>query len=224
MDLETALNMLEQQLAEARPVPLSASVMVNKDELERIAQAIRAALPEEIRQARWVLKERDQIIAQAGRDAEQVAEDGRRERDRLVSETEVVREAQREAQRIVDRAGEEGRRLRAESEDFVDAKLGDFEAVLQKTLSTVVRGRERLRGRTASAEIRTDSDSTLPSGMPVHGGQPTGAPDPYAGMPTGEDPTLPAQPVQPEMGEHDPADPDQRPKPAVPVFDHEDAF
>lgn len=203
MDLETALNMLEQQLAEARPVPLSASVMVNKDELERIAQAIRAALPEEIRQARWVMKERDQILAQAGRDADQVIEDGRRERDRLVADTEVVREAHREAQRIVDRAAEEGRKLRAESEDFVDAKLGDFEVVLQKTLATVTRGRDRLHGRTASAEIRTDADATLPGGMPVQGADPQ----------SGEDPTLPAQPVQPPQ-----------PKPAVPVFDHEDAL
>ena len=112
MDLENALAQLEHQLADARPVPLSASVMVNKDELERVAQAIRAALPEEIRQARWVLKERDTILAQASRDAEQVVEDGRRERDRMVADTELVREAHREAQRIVDRAGEEGRRIR----------------------------------------------------------------------------------------------------------------
>lgn len=168
MDLETALNSLEHALAEARPVPLSASVMVNKEDLERIAQAIRAAMPEEIRQARWVLKERDQLLAQASRDAEQIVADGHIERDRVLSETEIVREAHREAQRIVDRAAEEGRKIRHEAEDFVDAKLGDFEALLQKTLATVTKGRDRLRGRQASAEIRDlGDDATLPGGMPV---------------------------------------------------------
>lgn len=176
MDLETALSQLEHQLAEARPVPLSASVMVNKDELEQLAQAIRQALPEEIRQARWVLKERDQLLTQASRDAEQLVEDGRRERERLLSETEVVREAQREAQRILDRAAEEGRKIRSEAEDYVDGKLGDFEVVLQKTLATVTRGRDRLRGRQASSEIRTDADATLPSGLPAaEGAQATAA-------------------------------------------------
>jgi hypothetical protein len=175
MDLETALNSLEHALAEARPVPLSASVMVNKEDLERIAQAIRTAMPEEIRQARWVLKERDQLLAQASRDAEQIVADGHLERDRLLAETEIVREAHREAQRIVDRAAEEGRKIRHEAEDFVDAKLGDFEVVLQKTLATVTRGRDRLRGRQASAEIRDlGEDVTLPAGLPVA----TGAPDP----------------------------------------------
>jgi hypothetical protein len=178
-DLDIALTSLEHALAEARPVPLSASVMVNKEDLERIAQAIRAALPEEIRQARWVLKERDQLLAQAARDAEQVVADGVLERDRLLSETEIVREAHREAQRIVDRAAEEGRKIRHEAEDFVDAKLGDFEAVLQKTLSTVVRGRDRLRGRQPSSEIRDlGEDVTLPSGLPagaVAAGQVDGA-------------------------------------------------
>ncbi len=168
MDLDTALNALDHQLAEARPVPLSASVMVNKEELERASQAIRSALPEEIRQARWVLKERDELLAQAARDAEQVVADGRLERDRMLGETEIVREAQREAQRIVDRASEEGRKIRHESEDFVDGKLGDFEAVLQKTLATVSRGRDRLRGRQASPELQDlGEDATLPAGLPV---------------------------------------------------------
>lgn len=178
MDLDTALNSLEHQLAEARPVPLSASVMVNKEDLERVAKSIRAALPEEIRQARWVLKERDELLAQATRDAEQIIADGQMDRDRLLSETEIVREAHREAQRIVDRAAEEGRKIRHEAEDYVDGKLGDFEVVLQKTLATVTRGRERLRGRQASSEIRDlGDDVTLPAGMPV---QPHGDAEPEA--------------------------------------------
>ncbi|MGI9015650.1 MAG: hypothetical protein ACR2HR_00850 [Euzebya sp.] len=178
MDLEAALNALDHQLAEARPVPLSASVMVNKDELEGVGQAIRAAMPEEIRQARWVLKERDQLLAQASRDAEQIVGDGQLERDRMLSETEIVREAHREAQRIIDRASEEGRKIRHEAEDYVDGKLGDFEALLQKTLATVARGRDRLHGRQASAELRDlGEDVTLPAGIPVQPAVGTGEAD-----------------------------------------------
>lgn len=212
MDLDAALNALDHQMAEARPVPLSASVMVNKEELEGIAQAIRSALPEEVRQARWVLKERDELLAQASRDAEQIVADGRLERDRMLSETEIVREAHREAQRIIDRAGEEGRKIRHEAEDFVDAKLGDFEAVLQKTLATVTRGRDRLRGRQVSVELRDmGEDATLPGGLPVQSpaqNDETGAGGPSGG-PGGD-------------GISDQASPNAQPSRATQFFDHAD--
>jgi vacuolar-type H+-ATPase subunit H len=187
MDLDTALNSLDHMLAEARPMPLSASVMVNKEDLERVGQAIRAALPEEIRQARWVLKERDELLAQAQRDAEQILVDAHLERDRVLGETEIVREAHREAQRIIDRSSEEGRKIRHEAEDYVDGKLGDFEVVLQKTLATVTRGRDRLRGRQASSEIRDlGDDLTLPAGMPVQPDVPADGPaEARAGASTG---------------------------------------
>lgn len=153
MDMEEILRELERQLADARPVPLSASVMVNATELQQLAHDVRAALPEEIRQARWILKERDQVMASAEREAEDLREDARLERQRLISETEVVRAAQREAEHIIAEAQEEARVLRLECEDYVDSKLANFEIVLQKTMGAVEKGRERLRGRLASDEL-----------------------------------------------------------------------
>jgi hypothetical protein len=49
-----------------------------------------------------------------------------------------------------------------EAEDYVDAKLANFEIVLQKTLAAVARGRESLRGRLEAAEQAAvdDSDTT----------------------------------------------------------------
>ena len=58
----------------ARTMPMSASVLVNRDEaLELIDEALHA-LPEELRHARWLLKERDEYLAQARRDAEDIVE------------------------------------------------------------------------------------------------------------------------------------------------------
>lgn len=153
MDVEAHIAHIEQLLAEARPVPLSASVMVNRREIEEGLASLRAALPEEIRQARWVIKERDELVAQGQREAEQTIADAKAEQDRLVSEAEVVRASRREAERIVEEAREHSRTLRLEAEDYVDGKLANFEIVLQKTLRTVEKGRERLRGRLATDEL-----------------------------------------------------------------------
>jgi cell division septum initiation protein DivIVA len=147
VDVEAHLSQMEQLLAEARPVPLSASVMVNRRDFDELLVSLRNRLPEELRQSRWVLKERDELLAQAAREADQVLADAQIERERLVSDTDVVRAAQREADRIIAEAREEARRLRLDAEDYVDGKLASFEIVLGKTLRAVEKGRERLRGR-----------------------------------------------------------------------------
>jgi len=153
MGIGELLDQLEQLVADARPVPLSASVMVNRKEVEEILAEIREALPEELRQARWVLKERDEVLGAARREAAQIHEDALEEQHRLVSDTEVVRVSQREAERIVEDAREHARVLKLDSEDYVDSKLANFEIVLNKTLTTVEKGRERLRGRLVSDDL-----------------------------------------------------------------------
>lgn len=84
-------------------------------------------------------------------------QDAEAERARLVSRTEVVQSANREADRILDEATEQAHQIRLEVEDYVDAKLANFEVVLQKTLAAVERGREKLRGRLAADELAETS-------------------------------------------------------------------
>lgn len=153
MDVESLLSQMEQLIAEARPVPLSASVMVNRNDFDELIAELRAGLPEELRQSRWIIKERDEVLAQAAREAQQLSDDAVRERDRLVSEEEVVRAARREAEHILEEAREAARTLRLEAEDYVDGKLATFEITLHKTLTAVEKGRDRLRGRLATDEL-----------------------------------------------------------------------
>jgi hypothetical protein len=160
VDVETAIRQLEQLLGEARPVPLSASIMVNKADIDEMVAGLRAALPEEIRQSRWVLKERDELLAQAARESDQILAEAREERRRIVSQTEIVLQAHQEAEHIIAEARREARNLRREAEDYIDGKLASFEIVLQKTMRAVTKGRETLRGRLASEELSGESPAT----------------------------------------------------------------
>ncbi|HVL99198.1 MAG TPA: hypothetical protein VM324_07900 [Egibacteraceae bacterium] len=153
MDVESLLSKMEHLLAEARPVPLSASVMVNRHDFDELIGELRAGLPEELRQSRWIIKERDEVLAQAARESEQLIADARAERDRLVGQEEVVRAARREADRILEEARDAARTLRLEAEDYADGKLATFEITLHKTLKAVEKGRDRLRGRLATDEL-----------------------------------------------------------------------
>ncbi|MFN8025267.1 MAG: hypothetical protein U0W40_02590 [Acidimicrobiia bacterium] len=144
-DLETILREIREIIDTARTMPMSASVLVNREEtLELIDEAL-GVLPDELRHARWLLKERDEYLAQARRDAEDIVEAGRVQAERMVERTEVAREARRVAQTVVSNAEADSRRLRHEAEDYIDQKLAAFEVVLERTMQTVQKGREQLQ-------------------------------------------------------------------------------
>jgi hypothetical protein len=147
IDVDGLLGALERIADEARAMPLSSSVMVNRVEVVSLLRQLREALPEELAQARWVVREQDGILEHARADAEQILVEARAEREVLLSKQRVVVAAKIEAERIVTEADEAARQMRLEAEDYVDAKLANFEVVLHKTLTAVERGRERLRGR-----------------------------------------------------------------------------
>jgi hypothetical protein len=144
-DLETLLLQLREVIESARTMPMSASVLVNRDETLEIVEDALRALPEELRHARWLLKEREEYLAQARRDAEDIVEAARVQAERMVERTEVAREARRVAQQVVSHAEADSRRLRHEAEDYIDQKLAAFEVVLDRTMQTVQRGREQLQ-------------------------------------------------------------------------------
>jgi cell division septum initiation protein DivIVA len=157
--VEELLGELDRIVADARSMPLSSSVVMNRAEVAGLLARLRDQLPDELGQARWVIRERDEILEHARADAEQLLAEARQERDLLVSEQHVTKVALEESERIVEAAHETARQLRLEAEDYVDAKLANFEVVLNKTLTAVERGRERLRGRLETDDLAADLDA-----------------------------------------------------------------
>jgi hypothetical protein len=160
-EVEARLDELELALAEARPMPLSASVLVSRETLTQLVAEIRELLPTELRQARWVLREREKVLNEAEQTAQRLIADAEQECLRLTGETEVVRAAEREAKRVKREAQDQSRAMRLEAEDYIDAQLARFEFVLQKTLKTVEAGRDRLRSDIDAAEQNTNGATAL---------------------------------------------------------------
>ena len=143
---EVLLRRVMDVINNTRPMPLSSSHLLNnKDEVLELLDDALERLPNELREARWLLKERDEFLARTQREADEIIEVARGQASRMVQKTEIVREAQMFAQRTVDRANDEAARLRNEAEDYCDQKLAQFEIVLQRTLKTVHVGREKLQ-------------------------------------------------------------------------------
>jgi regulator of protease activity HflC (stomatin/prohibitin superfamily) len=145
VDAETLLRRVIDIVGTAKSMPLSASVLISKDEVLELLQDALERLPEELREARWMLKEREDFLAKMQREADEIMEAARVRAERMVQRTEIVRSAQQTARRTVEEAEDEARRLRNEAEDYCDQKLGAFEVVLDRTLKTVQAGRDKLK-------------------------------------------------------------------------------
>lgn len=153
---EALLRQAIDLVQNARPMPLSASSMINKDEVLALLQASVQGLPEELRAARWLLKERDDFLAKVQLEGDQIIDRARGQAEQMVQRTEVVKAADERARRLVADAEDSARRLRLETEDWCDQKLGGMEVVLERTLRTVASGRARLQG---AVEEHAESDA-----------------------------------------------------------------
>lgn len=167
MDLTSRISQLEDLIRDAKSMPLSSSALLNRDEVLQLIEEMKDTLPDEIKQARWIVKDREELLAKARRDAEALVEQGREEQLRLASHEAVVQKANEEAERIAQDAQDDARRLRLEAEDYVDAKLAQLENQLQRiledvmstnqsltrTIDQVQAGREKLRGAVPTTNV-----------------------------------------------------------------------
>lgn len=146
LDLESGLAAIERLVADARVVPMSASALINRDEALELVRRVRANVPAELREARRIALERETVLASARREADRLVANADADRSTLLDRTEVVRAAATEADRLLADARDEAARARGDVDDYVDAKLASFEAMLLKTLGAVQKGRQRLTG------------------------------------------------------------------------------
>ena len=152
MDVQQKLDEITATVENARSMPMSASIVVNKSELIALLAEIREALPTELAQAQQTVQQGDQVVEGARREAERIVHEAQGERTRLISGTEIAMHAQSEADRILAEARSESEEERREADDYVDSKLANFEVVLTKTLGAIGRGRAKLRAGGAPVE------------------------------------------------------------------------
>lgn len=143
-DTESILEQVIDTIASAPNVPLSSTPRIDRDNTVALLQDALTCLPEEIRQARWMLKERAEFMAKTQREADEIIEAARVQAERMVQRTEVVRAAEARARQVMDAADADSRRLKNETEDFLDRRLASFEILLDRLSRTVAQGRERL--------------------------------------------------------------------------------
>jgi vacuolar-type H+-ATPase subunit H len=156
MDVLELIDKLDELVRNAKHVPLRGDVRVDKEDLDGLLDEMRATIPEEIKEARWIVKEREEMLAAAEREAERILAEARERQTQLVVEHHLTGEAELAAEDIIDNARAEGREIRLGAEDYADEILSTFEINLSKFIAAVQRGRERLQGPDEPADTEQD--------------------------------------------------------------------
>jgi hypothetical protein len=141
-NIEAAIAIVE----EARSVPLSASCVINRSEMLKLLDQIKASFPNDLAKAIAIQRDKESIIEDAHSQSDAIMQQARDEVSRLVEQTTIVSSARKEATRILAEAKANSDRDREEIEEYIDSRLANLEVILNKTLDVISKGRDQLSG------------------------------------------------------------------------------
>jgi hypothetical protein len=155
-EVASRLAELRTLVEDARAMPMSGSVVINKHDLFETLARVEQALDVATVEAERIVSERVEVLAEGESIAIEVVRQAELERDKLVSDSEVFRVGQREADAVLTAARSEAAALRADTDRYIEARFSSFEHALDRTLGEVRRGIAHLNGGNGSFVLPTD--------------------------------------------------------------------
>lgn len=140
MEIFTLLETLEDILEKSKTIPFSDKSLIEKDQFLDIIKEIRLRLPDELKQAKWIKEERERIISEAQKDAEDIVKEAENRIISMIDEHEITRKAYDKKTEIIADANEMYREITQGTNTYVDGILANIEnnmIELGKTLSGV---------------------------------------------------------------------------------------
>ena len=140
MEIFTLLETLEEMLEQSKKVPFTDKVVVDKEAILEIIKEIRLKLPDELKQAKWVKEERQRILSEAQKEANDIVKEAETRIISMIDEHEITKKAYDKKTEIIADANEMYREITQGTNTYVDGILANIEnnmMELGKTLSGV---------------------------------------------------------------------------------------
>lgn len=145
MEILAILETLEDVIERSVGVPFSGRCLIDKEEILEIVKEIRLKLPDDIKQAKWVKEERQRILLEAQKEANNIIKDAENKIASLVDEHEITKKAYEQANEIVANAQKNAREIRLGTREYADSILNKVEEILKDTIDVVKTNREELK-------------------------------------------------------------------------------
>ncbi|MBQ9757437.1 MAG: ATPase [Clostridia bacterium] len=128
------ISELEDIIDKGVAVPFTGRCMLDKEELLEIIQEIRLKLPTDLEQAKWIKAERQNIINDANKEAEEIIKIANDKLIAMIDENEITKKAMAAAAEITTTANAEAQAAKNSSYQYADYLLENVETVVQKTI------------------------------------------------------------------------------------------
>ena len=145
MEIFTLLETIEEMLEASKSIPFSTKGVVDKEEMLEIIKEIRLKLPEELKQAKWVKEERQRILVEAQKEADDIVKEAENRIISMIDEHEITRKAYEQKAEIIETANEMSREISKGTKDYADSILQNIEESLVHALETIQNNRRELK-------------------------------------------------------------------------------
>ena len=145
MDLQYLIDRLETMVRAGRRMPVMNKIMMDEQELVDLIDQMRTVLPEEIRYAKHVLREKEQILSDAQAQADDVLRNARQHAEVLIEREGLLKQARQQADDIKRQAQEEAERVQVGADNYVRQVLTDLADSLQRQIASVNKGLDSLK-------------------------------------------------------------------------------
>lgn len=122
IDLLHLIDRLEEQIGEARRLPIGTGSVIDRRRLLDIVDQLRAAVPAEVREAEELLRGKEDVLAKADEEAALRLSRADEEVERRVAESELVKSAETRGEQIIAEAQVEGGRLLEQAQREAEQK------------------------------------------------------------------------------------------------------
>ena len=147
MDIQFLVERLEALVVNARKVPMTSQIILEQSTVLDVIDQLRAAIPEEVRQARRVNQESDRVLGKAREEAEQIIGAAQEQAALLLQDQAILRQAEAKAQEMIDRAQSRADDTMRGADQYAGDVLVRLESDLVKTLSIIKKSLEVLEER-----------------------------------------------------------------------------
>jgi len=154
MEIMALIDRLEEMISQATKVPLTGKVLLDPDDLLALVDDMREVVPQEIRDANRIARDRESILQESRERAEQVVREAQALASQLTSEAAVAKEAQSQADELIDQAKRVAREIRQNALEWADELFArtqpDLERIAadtQKAALAVRKAREELQNQ-----------------------------------------------------------------------------
>lgn len=130
-------------------IPFSSRALVDEDRLLDLVEELRNLMPPEIQQAQELVAQRDQILADAKREADLLVTDARRQAHALTAEHSITQEALAEAEKVRKQLEQDAATQQAGADRYAEELLVDLEAKIARALTIIQNGRTMLNSEKA---------------------------------------------------------------------------